>query len=698
MHPAKEYPTNKIRNVVVMGHGGSGKTNLVDSLCFVAGSSARKGNIAEGLALTMYTPEEIKHGMSLQTTPAFCEYGDVKINFIDTPGFIDFMGETLSALRVADSAVIVVSATSGVEIGTDTVWDFAREGGISRFVFISMVDKEHASFQSTLGGIQEHLSEKAIPVVIPIGEGPQFTGIINLFTEKAHMFNKNSGEGRFTEVDIPEDLKSEVEMRGKELQEALAMTDEGLMDDYFERGRIAPKDAVAAMGKAVLKGSLIPVFCGSSTELYGMSELLEGLVAISPSPADIPPQILGKNNSDDDQVLQSDDNRFSALIYKTSSEPHVGELSFFRVFSGSVSTGEIVKNAERGSVEKLSHLSISMGKERFEVDKLNAGDLGVVAKLRDSHTNDTLCGSAGDIVLPKVKFPRPEISVAIQGETRADDDKLGEVLAKLQEEDPTFVSEFNAELHQTIARGLGEMHLEVQMERMKRKYGVGVTTHRRRIAYRETLTKMGEGRGRHKKQSGGRGQFGDCWVRLRPLPAGSGYQFKSSIKGGVIPAKYIPAVDRGIQEASRNGILSGFPLVDFEAECYDGSYHSVDSSELAFKLAGSQAFRSVSQKCRPVLLEPIIEVSVTTPDEYVGDIMSDINGRRGKVLGMDPIGGRTTVKALVPESELYRYATSLRAITQGRAHHTRKNEGFDAVPEKEIPRLIATNNEASLEA
>jgi len=691
----KEYLTNQIRNVIVMGHGSSGKTNLVDSLCFAAGSSARKGSIPDGLALTMYTAEEIEHGMSLQTTPAFCEYRNVKINLLDTPGFIDFTGETLSALRVADSAVVVVSAMSGVEVGTDTVWEYAREKGMARFVYVSMMDKENVSFQSTLDEIQQHLSEKAIPVVIPIGHGPDFTGVIDLFSGKAHIFNTSNGKGEYQEGDVPGDMTIEVEKRVEELQEALAMTDEDLMDAYFEHGRIPIEDAVTAMKKAVLNGDLIPVFSGSSTKAYGMREMLEGLVATSPSPADVPPQVLEEKTSDDTKEIQSSDGRFSALIYKTASEPHVGELSFFRVFSGSVRNGETVKNTETNSLEKLSHLSVSMGKERLEVSKLNSGDLGVVAKLKNSHTNDTLCGMANDIVLPKVIFPKPEISVAIRGKTRADDDKLGQVLAKLQEEDPTFISEFNAEVHQTIARGLGEMHLEIQMERMKRKYGVAVTTHRRKIAFRETLRKLGEGQGRHKKQSGGRGQFGDCWVRLRPLPAGSGYQFKSSIKGGVIPSKYIPAVDRGIQEAARSGVLSGFPLVDFEAECYDGSYHNVDSSELAFKLAGSQAFRSVAKKCRPVLLEPIIEVSVTTPDEYVGDIMSDVNGRRGKVLGMEPNGGRTTVKALIPEFELYRYATSLRAITQGRAHHSRKSAGFDAVPEKEITRLTATDKETS---
>jgi elongation factor G len=354
-----------------------------------------------------------------------------------------------------------------------------------------------------------------------------------------------------------------------------------------------------------------------------------------------------------------------------------------------------VRIGERGGTEKLNHLSVPLGKERVEVARLHAGDLGVVAKLRSAHTNDTLCDVSRPVVLEKIDFPKPEIAVAIRGETRGDEDKLGEVLPKLHEEDPTFVAEFDAELHQTIARGMGELHLAVQLERMKRKYGVAVGMEQPKIGYRETITKEAEGQGRHKKQSGGRGQFGDCRIRLKPRAAGGGYEFVNSVKGGVIPTKFVPSVNRGIQEAAHRGILAGFPCVDFEAECYDGSYHAVDSSDIAFKLAGSTAFKNVSAKCRPVILEPIIEVTVTTPDDYVGDIMSDMNQRRGKVLGMEPVAGRTTVKALVPEAELYKYSTSLRAITQGRAHHSRSFSGYEAVPEHEVPKVIAATKEAA---
>ena len=696
MATAKEYTTDKIRNVVVLGHGGAGKTSLIDSLCYTAGSSRRKGNVAEGSALTMYTPEEANHEMSLQCTPAFCEYAGAKINLLDTPGFMDFVGETLAAIRVADSAVIVVSATSGVEVGTETVWEYAENRGVPRFFFVSMMDKDNASFETVYQDIKARLTEKVVPVEIPIGEGSDFHGIINLFSQRAHLYKAGTDKGEYDEVDIPEELQAKFDEWETELQETLATTDEALLDKYLEEGSITREEAIQAMHNGVASGDIVPLFCGSAENSYGMQALLKKLVELCPSPAEAGGETAQRAGMEDEvQLAPSDDETFSALIYKTASEPHIGELSYFRVMSGVVSNGQEVQNGERGSTEKLNHLSISMGKDRFEVDKLHAGDLGVVAKLKGAHTNDTLSDLSRPVILEKIVFPKPEIAVAIRGEDRSDEDKLGEVLPKLHEEDPTFLAEFDAELHQTIARGLGELHLAVQMERMKRKYGVTVHIEQPKIAYRETITKEAEGHGRHKKQSGGRGQFGDCWIRLKPRAAGEGYEFVSSIKGGVIPTKFIPSVDRGIQEAAARGVLAGFRCVDFEARCYDGSYHAVDSSDIAFKLAGSSAFKNVAAKCRPVILEPIIEVTVTTPDDYVGDIMSDMNQRRGKVLGMEPVAGRTTVKALVPESELYKYSTSLRAITQGRAHHSRSFSGYEAVPELEVPKVIAAANKAA---
>jgi elongation factor G len=444
------------------------------------------------------------------------------------------------------------------------------------------------------------------------------------------------------------------------------------------------------MAAGMARGEIIPLFCGSAKKSYGMKAFLRKMVELFPHPGQMGPEKARRPGLDQEVDLVAEDGGpTTALVFKTATEPHVGELSFFKVLSGVVENGMELKNAERNATEKLNHLSVPMGKERLEVSRLHAGDIGVVAKLKGTHTNDTLSAIDRPMVVQGVSFPKPDISVAIHGASRADDDKLGEVLAKIHEEEPTFHHEFNAELGQTICRGLGELHLNVQFERMKRKYGVTVETEAPKIAYRETITKTAEGQGRHKKQSGGRGQFGDCYIRLTPKPRGDGYEFVDSIKGGVIPSKYVPSVDKGIQEAASRGILAGFPMVDFSAEVYDGSYHSVDSSDIAFKLAGSIAFQKVAQAAGPAILEPIIEVSVTTPDEFMGDVTGDITSRRGKVMGMDSDGGRTTIRARVPEAELYKYAAALRSMTQGRAHHTRKFVGYEPVPGDAAKAIIA---------
>jgi elongation factor G len=689
MASAKEYTTDRIRNIAVLGHGGSGKTTLIDALCFVAGTSKRLGQVDEGTALTMHAPEEHAHDISIQLTPAYAEHLDTKINLLDTPGYLDFTGETLSAVRVADAAIIVVSATSGVEVGTERVWEYCEARGIPRIFFVSMMDKDYADFEGVFGQIKRRLTESALPVEIPVGEGPDFSGIINLFSEKAHIYKEGTTKGEYTETDIPEELEAKESQWETELQETLATTDESLLETYLEGGAISRDEAIDAMARSMARNEVYPVFCGSAAKTFGMRALLRKIVELCPNPAEVAPEVAGGVDYPAD-----DDGPLAALVFKTAAEPHVGELSYFRVFSGTVSNGAEVQNASDGQVEKLNHLSIPMGKERHEVSTLHAGDIGVIAKLKHTHTNDTLCAKNTRIELDKIDFPQADISIAIRGVTRADEDKLGEVLPKLREEDPTFSASFNSELHQTIARGLGELHLDVQFERMARKYGVRVETEQPRIAYRETITKEAEGQGRHKKQSGGRGQFGDCWIRLRPQPRGAGYEFIDAIKGGVIPGKYVPSVDRGIQEAAERGVVAGFQLVDFAAECYDGSYHAVDSSDIAFKLAGSLAFRSVADKCRPILLEPVVEVAVTTPDEYVGDVMGDLTSRRGKVQGMDPENGRTTVRAVVPESELYKYAATLRSLTQGRAHHTRSPAGYEPAPDH-IVQKIRSEREAA---
>jgi elongation factor G len=413
------------------------------------------------------------------------------------------------------------------------------------------------------------------------------------------------------------------------------------------------------------------------------------MVQLLPSPAAAPPQPASQNNGKGEvQLSAADGDPFSALVFKTTAEPHVGNLSLFRVYGGRVESGAQVLNVGKESPEKLNHLSVPFGKERLEVQRLHAGDIGVVAKLRDTHTNDTLAAPSRPVLIPGIAFPRPDITLAVRGVSRKDDDRLGEVLSHLREEDPSFQFEYNSELHQTIVRGLGELHLDIQIERMARKYGVKVETERPRIAYRETITLPAEAQGRHKKQSGGRGQFGDCWIRLEPLPPGSGFEFVNAIKGGVIPGKFIPSVERGIVEAAGKGIVAGYPLVDVRAECFDGTYHTVDSSDIAFQIAGSLAFQKAAQEAGPILLEPIMEVAVTTPEAFMGDILADITQRRGKVLGMDGGGGRTVVRARVPQAELYKYAAALRAMTQGRAHHVRELVAYEPVPDQVAKRIV----------
>ena len=684
MAAAKEYPTDRIRNVVFLGHGGSGKTTLIDALCYLTGNAKRRGDVDAGHAQTLTSDEEIAHNISMQVTPAFAEFLDTKVNLLDTPGYLDFTGDAVAATRVADAAVIVVSATSGVEVGTEKVWEYCEARGIPRLVFISMMDKDNANFTRVYGEVKELLTPNAVPVEIPIGAGDAFRGIVNLFSQRAHIYKGDSDTGEYNEGDVPEELMAGFAKWESELQETLATTSEDLLEQYLEGGEISREEAIEAMGLAMGRGDVVPVFCGSPKLAWGVRALLRKLVELCPHPGEVGPISAGPAG----ELAPADDAPFSALVFKTTTEPHVGELSYFRVYSGSVSNGSVVSSAGEHD-EKLNHLSVPQGKDRLEIPRLHAGDIGVVAKLKHTHTNDTLSVGSPAAELQRIAFPRPDIAVALKGATRADEDKLGEVLHRIHEEDPTFEAAFNPELGQTIARGLGELHLDVQIEKMKRKFGVTVETERPKIAYRETITRPAEGRGRFKKQSGGRGQFGDCWIRLRPLSSGEGFAFNSAIKGGVIPSKYLPSVERGIREAAGRGVLAGYPLMDFEAECYDGSYHSVDSSDIAFKLAGSLAFQEVAAKARPVILEPVVEVKVTTPDDYVGDIMGDLNSRRGRVAGMDPSGGRTVITARVPEVELYKYAASLRSMTQGRAHHTRAFQGYEPMPDSEAKRVIA---------
>ncbi len=688
MASAPSFTTDRIRNVVVVGHGGAGKTTLIDACCHASGATRRHGSAADGTALTMFTPEEIAHGCSMNTSVAHATWLDAKVNFIDTPGYLDFLGEARAGARVADGAIVVLSAPGGVEVGTERSWELIAERNLPAILFVSMMDRPNADFERVYQDVREHLTPKAIPVEVPIGSGEGFNGIVNLFSDRAHFYIPGTQTGEYEERDIPAGLQPTVDRYYAELIETIAATDDTLLEHYLEGDTITRDEAVHALKQAMLRGELYPLFCGAPTLTYGIRALLTKVVELLPSPQERPAEPAEGRGGTTVELRGLNSDPFCALVFKTTSEPHVGELSYFRVFGGSVRSGDEVGNATRDKAEKLSHLSVPQGRDRMEVEELRAGDIGVVAKLRDTHTNDTLSSPAHPLVLEGIRFPEPDIAVAVESANRGDEDRLSVGLHKLHEEDPCFSAEYAPELRQTIARGLGELHLEVQLERLKRKTGVSVVVKAPRIPYRETIRAVSEGHGRHKKQSGGRGQFGDAHVRIKPLSRGDGYRFTDAVVGGVIPGKFIPAVDKGVQEAAVRGVLAGFPMVDFEAEVYFGSYHTVDSSEAAFKVAGSLAFQAAAERAQPVILEPVMRVEVITPEEFLGDVIGDLNQRRGQILGIEPAGRAQRLRALVPQSELYKYSTTLRSLTQGRATHTRAFHAYEEVPAHEVPRVV----------
>lgn len=683
---ASDYATSDIRNIALLGHGGSGKTTLVDAICYIAGTTKRRGSVENGTAHTDFTDEEKAHGVSINLAVARAEWMGTKLNLIDTPGYLDFFGEVQAALRVVDSALVVVSATDGVEVGTERVWSAADEQGLPRMLFVNMMDRDNASFEKTFHQIKSTLSSEAIPVEVPIGAGAQYRGIVNLFSNKAHLY-KDGNKGEYEETDIPEDLLDGVAKWREQLIETIATTDDELLEAYLEGEELDRDRVIEAMSAAMMRRELYPVFCGSAESARGVRAVMNKLVELMPAP-DAAGAFLAISGDETVELSPKDEAPFTAMVFKTTQEPRVGELSYFRVFSGSVTSGTTVDNPTRAATERLSHLAGPDASDRHEVGRLHAGDIGVVAKLKDTHTGDTLSEHGKHLVLSPIEFPSPDITIALRVASRGDEDKLGNGLSRLHEEDPTFVAAYDSELQQTVARGLGELHLAVSLERLERKFGVKVETERPKIPYRETITRAAEGQGRYKKQTGGRGQFGDCKIRLKPLSNGDDYEFVNSIVGGAIPSKFVPAVDKGIQEAARRGVLAGYPVVGFSAECYDGSYHSVDSSEQAFKVAGSMAFKKVAKDARPLLLEPIMTVAVRTPESYMGEVIGDLNQRRGRILGVETDGHWQEVKAQVPLAELYKYSTTLRSLTHGKGHHTREMSGYEPVPQDITQRLV----------
>ncbi|HJU88915.1 MAG TPA: elongation factor G [Gemmatimonadaceae bacterium] len=687
--------------MAVVGHGASGKTTLVDALAFVSGASRRHGSVKEGTALTDYAPEETERGYSINLGCAYAEWMDTKINLIDTPGYLDFQGDAIAGLAAADGALVVISATGGVEVGTEKMFREAISRADPVLFVVSLMDKEHASFDRIYQQIKDRLTSKVIPVEVPIGEGTEFRGILNLFSKKAHLYKRGTKGGEYEETDVPEDQQATFDKYYQDLIETIAATDDSLLERYLEGNEIGREEAIAAMKEGMKRGELFPLFVVSAELTFGTRALLTKIVELMPSAYEMEELHAFKGAEGDHtvEIHAKDDAPFCALVFKTQSEPHVGDVSFFRILSGVVVNGQEVYNATRNVVEKLGHLSVAQGRDRTEVTKLHAGDIGCVAKLKNTHTNDTLSTREHPVRFPQIHFPEPIVAFAVHASSRNDEEKLQAGLHRLHDEDPTFEVRYVGETHETVVSGMGERHLDVNMAKLRRKYGVSGELTKPKIAYRETFKGKGDGQGRHKKQTGGRGQFGDCWVRFSPLPRGSGYQFVDEIVGGVIPGKFIPAVDKGIQEAAVRGIVAGYPLVDFKVELYDGSYHSVDSNEMSFKMAGILAFKAVAPKCKPVILEPLDDVEITTPEQYLGDVMGDISSRRGQILGTEPLadGRGTVVRAVVPQAELHLYATDLNSMTHGRATFARKFRGYEEAPPDAAQKIIAESSKAKEE-
>ncbi|MDZ7373957.1 MAG: elongation factor G [candidate division KSB1 bacterium] len=689
----KEYGIGDIRNLCLVGHGGSGKTSLTEAMLFTAGEITRLGSVDEGNTVSDYNPDEIERKISIALSFLHTDWNGKRMNILDAPGYADFVGEVACGLRVADCALVVVNAQSGIEVGTETVWKMADEENLSRMVVINRLDKEHAKFDPIVQQLQDRFGAAVVPVQLAVNPGEGFDSIVDLVSLKLIKYERDRS-GKFVVQDVPADLQAKVSQLREKLVEKAAETDDQLMERYFENGDLSPEELREGLRKGIASRTLIPVLATAATLNIGTAQLLDFIAEFGPSPLERGLEVARRPDSEQTVELHPDPEApTAALVFKTVSEMHLGELLFFRVYSGSVRSGSELLNPARGVTEKIGQIYEMNGKSRHEIGVVRAGDIGAVVKLRDTHTGDTLCDKKSPVLLRGINFPEPVIRVAVEPKTKGDEEKISAGLAALHEEDPTFTVQYDPELRQTIVSGQGELHLEVVIKRLKDKFGVDVTLAEPKIPYRETLRKKAEAQGKYKKQTGGRGQYGDVWLRLEPLPRGQGFEFVDAIVGGVVPSKYVPAVEKGVREAMAEGVIAGFPVQDVKVTLYDGSFHPVDSSDLAFKIAASMGFKKAFKEADPVILEPIYDVEVVVPEEYLGDVMGDLSARRGKILGIDSEGPFQVIKAKVPLAELYKYSTALRSLTQGRGMHRRRFSHYEEVPKEIAEKLIAKAEE-----
>jgi elongation factor G len=687
LFPVKIYEGKDVRNVGVVGHGGSGKTSLTASLLYTAGATSRLTRVDEGNTVTDFDEEEIQRKITISAALAYAEWKKVKINIIDTPGFNMFMNETRLALAAADSALVLIDAVSGVEVQTEKVWGFADEYKLPRAVVVNELDRDRASFDRALASIQEHFGRGAVPVQIPWGSERDFKGVVDLVRMKAYSYTPD-GDGKGKETEIPAELADIAQRAHEALVEMVAEGNDALLEEFFEKGTLPVEHILDGVKTAVRDMRLFPVLCASAVRNIATDQLLDFIVENLPAPTDRE-AVAGKLNGGEATRKIADSQPVSAFVFKTTADPFAGRITFFKVYSGVLKNDVTLHNVQRGSAERLAHIGTPLGKTLTPVTEVHAGDIGAVAKLKDTLTGDTLADKSSPIVYPAVKLSEPSIAFAIEAKSRQDEDRVGNAIHRILEEDQSLRFYRDPQTKEFLLAGSGQQHVEVVVSRLKKRYGVDVALKAPKIPYRETIRGKADVQGRHKKQTGGHGQFGDCWIRMEPLPRGANFEFVNEIFGGSIPRNYIPAVEKGIIEAAQTGFLAGFPMVDFRVVLYDGSYHDVDSSELSFKLAARKAFKNAMQQAKPALLEPIMNVEIQAPVEYAGDLMGDLNGRRGRIAGMDIRGNTQIIRAQAPMAEMLNYQNDLTSMTQGRATFTMEFDHYDFVPAHQAEKIIA---------
>lgn len=683
----KEFATEKIRNVCLAGQRGSGKTSLADTIAFVAGINNRVGRVDDGSSLFDYNEAEINRKTSLTIKILALAVQDTKINLLDSPGHTEFIGELVAGARVTDSVGMLVDAAAGVEIGTQLQWRAIPDSGVARFFFVNKMDKENAKWKACLESIQNRFGKSAAAIQIPIGEADGFKGVIDLLKMKAYSFDK---DGKKTDMEIPADLKAEAQASRDNLIEAAAEADDELLEKFFAEGTLSDPDMIKGLRAGIANGKLFPVLFGSVSKNIGVRTLLDFIVEYLPAPNQASPTKVFKTGTENVLDLKFDPNgKAVVFVFKTIAEGHLGEMSLFRVLSGTVRPGLDLANQQTNNSERIAHIYTFQGKNRIDLDGTAAGDIGVLVKLKDTHAGNTLSEKDFSVTVPPIPYPNPVMDVAVKPKAKGDEEKVGTGLNKLKEEDPLFRVFHDGNLKQIILYGQGSTHIEVLLEKLQKRFGVECELAKPKIAYRETIRGKTEKQYKHKKQSGGRGQYGDVYLRIEPNARGGGFEFIDAITGGAIPGKYVPAVEKGVVESMAHGGLAGAQVVDVKVSLYFGSFHDVDSSDMAFKIAGLMAFKEGFMDCKPVLLEPIYSVEITVPNEFTGDIMGDLSSRRGKVMGMDPDGPNQIIKAQVPQAELYQYSVDLRSMTQGQGVYAVAFDHYEDVPNEIAQKVIA---------